>query len=239
MKNNTTIYCCYHNKQQKINFKNDNLFWVYGPNDPLNEFYSEFSMFKWIYMNDKNSDYIGCCHYRRQLNINEIDYKYLDNNHCIVLNRMLCDKPGAYGIRKWSRIDWQDCEWLYFDFIEYIRTKDDYIKYYHADELSADINLMYSRSTFIMNRYHFFNLWEFIGGFFDFIDKKYNLNYNYTKYQNFLLNYRNKSGKFSNQSWFYKLYHRLFAYIGEWLVSDYIVANFNLKNVKYIHDYAL
>ena len=42
--NKTKIYCCYHDKQQKIDFKNDNLIWFYGPSDPLNKFFSEFSM---------------------------------------------------------------------------------------------------------------------------------------------------------------------------------------------------
>lgn len=243
MTNNVTIYCCYHTPKQKLQYKNSNLVWIYGPNDHLNKFFSEFSMFKWIYENDKYSKYIGCCHYKRQFQLHDIDYNYLDDEHCIVLNRRIIPSMNTdrYGsIRKWSRPDWQDCEFIYFDFIDYIRSKEEYIKYYHADEFCAENSLFYSRSSFIMNRRHFFNLWEYIGGFFDYLDYKYELNHDFNTYDKFMKYYALNYGKETTQGWFNEYTtHRLFAYLGELLVSNYITANFALLNVKYLNDNVL
>ena len=235
----TSIYCCYHKPIQKTQYPNEDVIWIYGPSHQLNGYFNELTMFKYIYETDKDSQYIGCCHYRRQFHLKDIDYDYLDDDHCITLNRRINPEQctDRYGsIRWWSNPKWQDCEFLYFDFLDYIRTKDDYLKYYHADEFCYEHQCFYARNCFIMNRFHFFKLCEHIGGFYDYIDKKYELNHDHRKYYDFLKNYKNTCGKITEQGWFNNGAMRLFGYMGELLTSNYIVANFNLDNVKYLND---
>lgn len=174
MKNSTTIYCCYHEPSQ-ISNDNNILTWVYGQNDPLNKFISEFSAYRYIYENDINSEYIGICHYRRQLYENDIDYEWLTNDKCIAYTKMQ-HFPGrphdAYSIRRWSKPTWFNCRSLYFDWIEYIRSIN-CLEYFEGDEFTAYQGLFIYRSICVMNRYHFMNLCQYVLGFLDFIDNKY------------------------------------------------------------------
>lgn len=243
--NNTKLYCCYHNEQQKIDFKNDNLIWIYGPNDPLNKYISEMSLYKWIFENDKTSDIIGVCHYRRQLYLKDIDYNFINDNRCIVYEYAYFRNNDYHlGIREWSRPQWFNCRFIYFDWIEYLRNNN-LLHYYEADEFSADQGIFITKCICIMNRNHFMNMCKYIFGFLDFIDCKYLLNKNPNNYEAFVNNWRNNyvnnnylAGTTVTNEPFninYDMRIRLLSYLCEWLVSNYIVANFTFDNIKKIN----
>ena len=76
----------------------------------------------------------------------------------------------------------------------------------------------------ILDRKHFMDMCDYILGFLDYIDKKYNLNYSAEKYEQFIvtkfgINYQ--APKFLN--WFH--YKRYLGYIFEKMYSNYILVN--------------
>ena len=225
----TTIYCCYHNEVQ--NDADSQFVWINGADDPLNKFLCEFSAFRKIYETDMTSSYIGFCHYRRKIFKNDIDYNWVDNDHCIAYSKMQ-HYPGSvndcYGIRRWSKPTWCNCRNLYFDWIDYIR-QIGHTEYFEGDELTAKLGLFITHSCCVMPRYHFMNMCSYILGYFDYIDEKYQFNKMPSKYNEYTSNHIIDY----SASWMGTT--RLFAYLGEWLVSNYIVTKFNQNSIKYLH----
>lgn len=229
-----SIYCCYHDRKQ-LSFKlNDDLIWYYGPYDPLNKFLSEFSLFKYVYNNDKNSDIIGLCHYRRQLL--KVYTSYVDNEHCIVLNKNKFDVNivKCFNIYNWSRSNCWNCEFMYDCWIEFLLKNNIYDKYYFADNYIQDNNIFLNRSCVVLDRNHFIDLYKYVFGVFDYIDNKYNLNHDPDKYQEFVDNWKESIDYTKHPLFKWNIKHayvRLFAYFGEYLVSNYICANYNWDNI--------
>ena len=69
----------------------------------------------------------------------------------------------------------------------------------------------------------------YILGYFDYIDEKYQFNKMPNKYNEYTSNHIIDY----SASWMGTT--RLFAYLGEWLVSNYIVTKFNQNSIKYLH----
>ena len=65
--------------------------------------------------------------------------------------------------------------------------------------------------------------------YFDYIDEKYQFNKMPNKYNEYTSNHIIDY----SASWMGTT--RLFAYLGEWLVSNYIVTKFNQNSIKYLH----
>lgn len=234
------IYCCYHKhdkffthiKQMRISSNNFDFF--YGPSGLLNKFLSEFSMFHYIWKNDKISDYIGTCHYRRFINPSSFNISYVNNESCQIYEIINDNQEtGIYGIKSWCSKEWMNCEFLWEDYVEYtIQKYGDNNIYLQTDKLLQERKypsygaFFISRSTFILTRTHFLNLCEFIFGFLDYINNKYKLEYNEYKYTCFIINWYSNikyKGLAKNM-----VPERLLAYFFEWMCSIYIQAN--LKN---------
>lgn len=230
-----TKYCCYHDPQQLIDynlFETRNFKLYYGPNDKLNPFLSEFSMFKYIYENDVDSDYIWTTHYRRVQHDNGFDTFKVNDNSCQVVSMV----PNCRGLRHWANYNWTNCEFLYNDWVDYVTIKygKDNI-YLRTDKKYFDEGApFYSFSCFILTRKHFFALCSFVLGFFEYIDNKYQLNHDPEKYKEFIyVKWFDKTEGHIVQHYdedfnyyiiepFY--IRRLLAYMGEWLCSIYIEA---------------
>jgi hypothetical protein len=230
MNDKLTIYCCYHRPEDK----NDDIpgvQWVFGPDDNMNEFINEFSMFKYILENDKDSDYIGTSHYRRRISPNSFDKNLVNEHSCQTMTRLTRDIVGnEYGTDSfWNLEGWcsnsnLQCPWLWNDYKEYLIGKyGEHNKYLDLNEKQkTDFFEMLQFSSFIMTRNHFFNLCDFIFGFFDFVDAKHNLQKDPNKVAEFI---DKKFENYENKIWWVTSYRRIFAYFGERLVSVYIQAN--------------
>lgn len=234
MNNKLTIYCCYHDVNQIKDYdlkEDDNFKLFYAPNGLLNTYLSEFSMFHYIWKNDKDSDYIGACHYRRKIYANVFDINKVNDNQCQVYE-IINNKDGFYGIEKWASNTWWQCEWLWEDYKAYTNEKYGY----NNDFLKTD-KLLYnsefpkynaffvSKSTFFSTREHFMNMCDYIFGFLDYIDKKYQLNYEPEKYKRWVYNnwYLNTNERlpFCMECCPSGI-KRLLAYLMEWMCSIYI-----------------
>lgn len=232
-----TIYCCYHDISQKIN--DDPLTKrFYGPDWLLNPYLSEFSMFYDIRKNDKDSDYIGTCHYRRRIYSSDFDEGLVNENSCqvyeIVKGNKFC---GKFWIKAWFSDKWWCCEWLRIDYYNYINGK-----YWNNNVYIKTDNIvwkkkyrMISRSSFILTRNCFMNLCDYIFGFLDYLDKKYLLGYRESLYDEWIMNKYVKCNnklpfELQNNEWHMK---RLLAYLFERMASIYLEAN--VENIHLIH----
>lgn len=203
-----STYVCYHNKSQINNKKNDEI-WFFGPNGYLNEYLSEFSMFYWIWKNDKDSKYITVCHYKRRIYSNRFDINKVNNNSCQCFHINKCNYTSYHFFKN---IINNDC--LLNDYKEYIKIK--YNKYVNFD-YNKDFFIQYSCVT--LTSEHFMNMCDYIFGFFEYINQKYKLNYERKKIDIFISKHTIKI----NRKWFNK--KRMFAYMMEMMVSLYITSH--------------
>lgn len=235
-----TKYCCYHDKQQLTDYnlsETENFKLYYGPDDILNPFLSEFSMFKYIYVNDVDSDYIWTTHYRRLQPDNLFDKNKVNDYSCQVQSMV----AGCWGLRHWAGYYWTNCEFLYNDWVYYVIEKyganNDFIK--TDNRYFVKQGNFYDKCSFILTRKHFFELCDFVLGFFEYIDNKYQLNHNPEKYKEFIyLKWYDKTEghiiHMKTDLWEYytiKPFYirRLLSFMGEWLCSIYIETKISNK----------
>ena len=230
-----TIYCCYHDKTQK---KDDDKLtkWFYGPDWLLNPYLSEFSMFYDIRKNDKDSDYIGTCHYRRRIYSWDFDENLVNDNSCQVYEVRKWNRfSGAFWLEKFLSKYWRQCPLLWDDYVWYCHTIDKGEEYIDIDKkLWKQDHIMISKSSGIMSRHHFMNMCEFMFWFLDYIDKKYELNYDPKKYDDWLVNNYIRKIRWALPFNVHKSMtnmKRLFAYTFEWLYSIYVYTNIQSYNL--------
>lgn len=231
-----TIYCCYHDKIQKRD--DDKLTkWFYGPDWLLNPYLSEFSMFYDIRKNDKDSDYIGTCHYRRRIYSWDYDENLVNDDSCQVYEIIKSNKYSIpCWIQWWSSKKWRQCEWIRLDYQEYVNHRFGMNnKYIEIDNrLNSRDFFMIGRSSFILTRQHFMCMCDYIFGFLEYIDKRYKLNYNPRKYEEWIVNnYESKLHGWLPFGLKYKQkdIRRLLAYLFEWMASIYLQTNLQSYNL--------
>lgn len=226
MNDKLTIYCCYHRPEDK----NDDIpgvQWVFGPDDNMNEFINEISMFKYILENDKDSDYIGTSHYRRRISPNDFDKNLVNEHSCQTMTRLTSDTGGVFwNLEGWCSNEHLQCPWLFEDYKEYLIEKyGEHNKYLDLNEKQkTDLFEVLQFNSFIMTRNHFINLCDFIFGFYDFEDKKYNFQKDPNKVAQFLDEKFKNFERRPNLAWM-SWHRRMFAYFSERLTSVYIQAN--------------
>lgn len=232
----------YHDDKQIRSIKDLDKFIFYNGkrNDIFNNFFSEFSMFKYFYnIIQYLPEYICTNHYRRIFDNNENVYlNKLNPNICICYETIHSSEKTAYintyALKGWAQKKWWNCEWLYNDFKEYLMHTNQYY-YKFIDDYIYNKQIFYNRSCFIMHKEKFKSLCEFVLGCFDYIINKYNL-YSTYNFENFINskykdNYNDGFKLPFGISYQSTNFYRLFAYFGEWLVSIFITANFDEKNI--------
>jgi len=224
-----TIYCCYHVKSQKID--DDPLTRrFYGPWWLLNAYLSEFSMFYDIWKNDKDSDYIWTCHYRRRIYSSDFNKDLVKNDSCQVYEIVYGNwYSWAFWIQKWSSNKRRKCPRIREDYKEYLTQIETGEKYLKMDKIiGTEKYFMIPRSSVILTRNHFMRMCDFIFGFLEFLDKKYKLNYDWRLYDEWIMtNYLWKTKGWLPYWLKYNINNvkRLLAYLFERLVSIYIQTN--------------
>lgn len=231
--NGLTIYCCYHQDEQK-QIDDNNTIWFDARQDPLNSYISEFAMFRWIYENDKESKYIGTCHYRRRIFETDFDQKIFDEGGCQIYNaiqthlmtRLPWGVRFSYDLKRYLSSFILNQYWMWQNYEDYVTKKyGENNKYLKLDEDLREKRFEFIQySCGILDRKHFMDMCDYILGFLDYIDKKYNLNYSAEKYEQFIvtkfgINYQ--APEFLN--WFH--YKRYLGYIFEKMYSNYILVN--------------
>lgn len=229
MNNKLRIYCCYHKLKQQKN-DDENTIWIYGPNDDLNSYLSEFSMFYWIWKNDIDSDIIATSHYRRRIYSKDFNPELVNQNSCQILEKLENNKntfKDTWGIKAFLSNNWFQQEWLWKDYEDYTIKKygihnnylktDAYVRYYNQEFIQY--------SCFIITREHFMNMCDYIFGFLDYIDAKYELDKNPESYKMFIDKSFETFTYNPDLSWLRKRKYRLLAYLFEWMVSIYIQTN--------------
>lgn len=213
-----TTYICYHKKNDNYDDGDPNTIWFYGPSDKLNRYFSEFSMLYWIWKNDKKSKYITTCHYRRRIFESEFDEKLVNNNSCQVHNVFNMD----YTIKNFFT-NYIKCDWLFSDYKDYIYEK-------YNLEINNEYNSKYfvSHTCYTLNRYHFMKMCDYVFGFIDYLNTKYNLNYDEEKFDIFTKEITKKGFIYKN------LEYRCLAYMLELLCGIYIYKN--IKNINIINE---
>ena len=233
-KGGLSIYCCYHMDDQVKN-DDDSTIWFDARRNPLNAFLSEFVMFHHIWKNDKDSKFIGTCHYRRRIRKEDFDQAAFADGGCQVYKvleskyrtRLPWGGRYSYDLKNYCSNWVLNQFWVWKDYLEYTTKK------YGKDNqyLNLDENLRNNRFEFIqfscgiLDREHFMDMCDYIFGFLDFIDKKYKLGYSYEKYEKFI------NDKFTKdyiepqhlKGWFH--HKRFFGYIFEKMYSFYIMVN--------------
>ena len=153
-----TIYCCYHDKSQKVD-DDPNVKWFYWPDLLLNPYLAEFSMFYYIWKNDEDSDYIWTSHYRRRIYMKDFNENLVSQESCQVYEIIRWSRWSTqFWIKNWA-ICWQ-CEWLRLDYCDYVNIKYGRNNFYiKTDEiLWTKVYKMMGRSSFILTRSHFMNM---------------------------------------------------------------------------------
>jgi hypothetical protein len=214
------IYGCYHDKdiEKFLNETYGNVNWVYGPDLLLNNQLSEFSMWFDLWNFDKiSSPYVCLCHYRRIMQESDFSENEVNENSCKVFKL----NPIKWDVTKLA--DTSNQHWISEDMVEYVSEKygkeSKYYKYYTEGNNSDWL----MHATLFLTKERFMDMCDFMFGFVDYIDNKYNLEYNPSKYEEFFTSkeYTPFYGFKAN------LYHgsRYVSYLLEVLVSDYIQLN--------------
>lgn len=234
-------FLCYHDVNQLRDVDTNKYICINGRTDELNDFFSEFSVYKTIYNTYKDNinnlpEYISFNHYRRQFSKPDEYYLNLLSPDKVICYEKITDynNTGAFGIKEWSGDDWFGCDILYNEFINYVHISNK-PKYIDVDYTIRKKRIMYSHSCFIMHKTKFFELCKFIIGFFNYISKKYKLS-DYDDFIEFIDDIyvdKHKNGfrlpfgfKFKS-----KEMYRVFSFCGEWLVSMYVTCNFKESNI--------
>lgn len=235
MKNKLTIYCCYHNKKQieEYNLKEtDNFKLFYGGDDPLNEFFNEFSMFYYIWKNDKDSDYIGLCHYRRQIYESDFDEDKVNDTSMLYYEGWECWHPVC------NMICCHTMRHLYDNDEEFTNFKLDWFdflkKFKDGKYLGNKCkNFKVMRSSGIITKKRFNEFCEFYFGFIDFLFKKYNVKKEKDSLHDFIKKYYiDELGEghiVLFKHWYYNSdddfkgeYYRFIAFVGEYIFQYFI-----------------
>lgn len=181
---NYKIYCTYHNKKlvDEYNLKETNNFKLFYTKDNLegyslnhlqlylNEFVTQY----YIWKNNIKSDYVGFCHYRRIININEHILEDLQKNNIYL---------AQYWSLSYTSIKE---EWLldglniHVDLVkEYLKTNEKYVKYLeNFDYIMNNQNCINFGELYICKWEIFDKLMNFIEGYIQFLFYKlFNIEY--------------------------------------------------------------
>lgn len=177
MSKKLTIYCCYHDESQIEKYglnETDTFKPVYVKDDELNEFISEISMFKYILEHDKDSDYIGTCHYRRQIRPEQINMEELEKGKVYAYEKSI-HHPSS--VKRFLRNDCARAEWLYHDYVEFCDRLYGYDnKYDYVDAKCTLENYSYLRCAGVYPRKVVIDFAKHYLAFLDYVFKKYNVN---------------------------------------------------------------
>lgn len=111
-----------------------------------NRDYCELTAIYWAWKNDRISDYIGLCHYRRYLAIGDEEIQLLSENHIdAILPYPMLVYPNAFAHHKRFV---KDTDWNRMMEI----LKEDYPDYYEASELIWKKRGFYLHNVFVLNR---------------------------------------------------------------------------------------
>lgn len=217
-----THYYCFHLTEQIKEYnlyedENNKLFYgkdIYnGINiNHLNDFINEACMIYWIYNNDITSDYICTNHYRRIIGSENIDVEMLDDDTC-------------YVIRENKNITHSNFYFYYFNNDLLIKDYADYVILKYGEN-SVFYNTFFNECNFYphecyaMNRKRFDELYDFVFGFFFYVNEKYNLRCDCERFYCF---FNESYCKKNNKTHAVK---RGMAYFMELLVSTFINSKF-------------
>ena len=225
------MFCIYYRINQ-LDYKSDNTVWIYSGKQHLNLFLNENTTLKYVYdSNTADREYVGFCSYRRYIFREHIENFQMDENSIIVYNKLVDNdkRKGYFGLNEWSNKNWYCCDYMYNDCLEFFSTIKD-INYLEVEKYINEHRIFYNYNCFVMHKKKFEQLVKFIwGGYIDFIDKKYNLNYDPENYKRYCEHYMNYFKENNNSPCSYLLTnhgYRIMAYFIEWLVSYFITANF-------------
>ena len=263
-----TKVICYHHDSHIPNynlqeFVNQGYELFDGRQDPFNMFISELSMFRYYYEHqDLIKDYICTSHYRRIFqNIPE----NLSPEKCYVYEVTEVNDVnavghnGPFGIKKYMADTFLNMPELYETFEEYCNIKygrDNKFLNIEKRLQQTDTDLcFFQRCMFVMSKEKFLELCDYLFGYLDYFEKKFNVEHTFESYFNFFReNYclRNIGHQFPIGWWQFtpnnvrsleevdylrkvapgELYcFRLFSYIGEQMTSNFINATFDKKNI--------
>lgn len=186
-----SIYCVYHDKelakQYNIESLDKSLYSLYytkegHPNsfDNIQQYICEFTAQYFVLKNNIKTDYVGFCQYRRVLNIN--------------IESFMQDNGIACGF------NWGECSWASFaeNRFEQFLCKDfeDYIKRHYKKKdrvyntfiTNKSVNVPFYLNEIYLCKWEYFEeIVGLLGNFFEYIDKKYELNGDPNEWHYFIL----------------------------------------------------
>lgn len=245
-KDNFIIYTAYHKEEfiKEYNLTTKGNRYLFNTTKELEEdninhlspFLSEFVTYYHAFKNDKTHDYFVFEHYRRTVDENDINFTLLDKG--FIQAYELCKSTRFFNLKRFftetnTKII-ENC------FLEYIDTIDKGLKDYilNVNYKRFGVDMAVQRSVVALNRKNMLEMCEFIIGFFEFFDKKFNLNKEYVKYEKFIEPI--KFGKYSKLYFFNTFLEkkRVLSFIGEILVSIFCKYKNNFflqKSIAKVH----
>lgn len=245
-----TIYSCFHYEQQLKDYPHltttEGVIPIYGPNDPINLFICEMSMFKYVADNDKDSDYIGTSHYRRFVYPSDIDISKLNEGYIYTYCKQQ-DYYPLHGLKEFTGDNFFRCSFLYDDFIDYVIEKyGEHNKYYKEIIYTNEHDGIFcARNIAVIPRKDFLDFCDLFFGFLDYIETKYNLERNYDSYYNFIIDKYIKPNIGKPMQWGWTITSeiaytpyllKVIGYFSEWLFSIFLTATFGPEKMIPLHD---
>lgn len=260
-----TNYIITHKDNCELSYNYDNKYVIYNVNeyhdlqniDMLNRMFCEYCGMYYVWKNNIKDDVVVFSHYRRQINPKHIHIdKILNNNSFQVFYKYLYTSnynnryQELYHIIKALNIP----EFIYEDLCEYLDSQN-IINHQKLNELCNSQNIIfYHRCIFATTWDNFCELNEFIYGYIEFIQEKYNI-HTYEDWVNYFNKFiiphyiksditklNNFSRCFQSIKQFSTVYNddhgiqtnniwRIYAYIIEHLISIYI------RSTNFFYDY--
>jgi hypothetical protein len=224
MEQELTVWITYHDDRQIIeyNLKQNEVFRLFKGNDVciegkninhLNAFYSEITTMYWVWANNKRSQYVGFCHYRRMFT----HFLELDKGECQILHAQ--HMPSVFKHYKDAH-NYKD----FYDIVDILDCKygeDNPYSYYLMNN-----GLFIPFCCFIMHWKDFVDLCEFLFPVLFEFDHKHNLDMDPKKYR------QKAELDFPHDNIDYQ--QRAMSFLAERLISCFIINKLNAVCVKSI-----